>query len=692
MNNFLKIKLGINGYIDNDIIQGLIQKKEKLNDIFISIDKKIMMNQEELNKLSGKKDDLPVLKSFTNSKSANKIFNKKLTIPQPFNLSLNKPKLLQEPICISNNFKALPIPKNLKNISLEKIENNRNKRIKTLKEEIIERTEKDRKTLTLETEKRPTNIEKIRNMVEKNIEESLKFNKNYSNKKIDFNKYKGDVKYNEAAVLREEFLIDKKNKEEEKELNKILIEKKDRKMYDIWAAEMKIKDDMEQMEKMEKRKIEMMINRKISSNYYILKKNKNSKTYREHKMIEKMNNKNIQKEKEDDLNNKKNVVEKIKKEEENAILKKFKIIQDNNNLYQKRKKEFNELNLLTLEENKITKEKRDSIINQIRTLEKIPKKRETGFDPTETPGYGFLEEMSLAELRERLALQKKMRINELNSKREENRLKSLQRADDLFNKALSIIENRNRIRNMKEIERKNKKLMEENLNEKYRIEKENKIIKYIKDLQEKKDKERKDDENFMKKIRDIKLQLEFNKVGKDQVEYKHNENNELGLERKYNDLQNKLLEDKMAEEKINWEKIKQRFNEAKNNNQYYNNIIRNYKDNLINAKAIKKMLDDEDENFRKAVNDRERKLKQYQKDDYKERNKLSELIYLNNLKNKKISKSVFVKNKYLNTVESNNNINFNKNKIKLSEDNDNDQDENNYIRNKLKTENSLDKI
>ena len=679
-------------YIDNDIIQGLIQKKEKLNDIFISIDKKIMMNQEELNKLSGKKDDLPVLKSFTNSKSANKIFNKKLTIPQPFNLSLNKPKLLQEPICISNNFKALPIPKNLKNISLEKIENNRNKRIKTLKEEIIERTEKDRKTLTLETEKRPTNIEKIRNMVEKNIEESLKFNKNYSNKKIDFNKYKGDVKYNEAAVLREEFLIDKKNKEEEKELNKILIEKKDRKMYDIWAAEMKIKDDMEQMEKMEKRKIEMMINRKISSNYYILKKNKNSKTYREHKMIEKMNNKNIQKEKEDDLNNKKNVVEKIKKEEENAILKKFKIIQDNNNLYQKRKKEFNELNLLTLEENKITKEKRDSIINQIRTLEKIPKKRETGFDPTETPGYGFLEEMSLAELRERLALQKKMRINELNSKREENRLKSLQRADDLFNKALSIIENRNRIRNMKEIERKNKKLMEENLNEKYRIEKENKIIKYIKDLQEKKDKERKDDENFMKKIRDIKLQLEFNKVGKDQVEYKHNENNELGLERKYNDLQNKLLEDKMAEEKINWEKIKQRFNEAKNNNQYYNNIIRNYKDNLINAKAIKKMLDDEDENFRKAVNDRERKLKQYQKDDYKERNKLSELIYLNNLKNKKISKSIVVKNKYLNTVESNNNINFNKNKIKLSEDNDNDQDENNYIRNKLKTETSLDKI
>ena len=57
----------------------------------------------------------------------------------------------------------------------------------------------------------------------------------------------------------------------------------------------------------------------------------------------------------------------------------------------------------------------------------------------------------------------------------------------------------------------------------------------------------------------IKLHLQFNNVGKDQVEYEHNENNEIGLERKYNDLQNKKLEDKLAEEKINWERIKTRF-------------------------------------------------------------------------------------------------------------------------------------
>ena len=652
-----------------------------MSDIIKFIKKKLAQNQEELNKLSEKKEDLPSVKNFSNSKSANKIFQKKLVIPEPFNLSVNKPKLLQEPIHISNTFKSLPIPKNLNNKTLATIENERVNRIKLLNKNIIARTEKDRRTYTMESDSRPKNIDRIRDMVEKNIIKSLKFNQKFLNKKIDFDKCKADVKYNEAAILKEEFMIEKKNKEEEKELNKILIEKKDRKEFDRWVTEMKIKDDIERMEKVDKRKIEQMLSREISSNYYNLRKNRNMEKYSELKMNEKMNNDKIKEEKEEDIKNKKNTVEKLKKEEENAILKKFKIIEDKQNLYQKRKKEFNELNLLTSKENKIMKEKRDSIISQIRTLEKIPKKRETGFDPTETPGYGFLNEMSLAELRERLALQKKMTSDEIECKKEENKLKMLQRADDLYNKALMIQENRNKLRNMKEMERKYKKEQKDSLDEKYRIERENNIMKCKKELEDKKNRMRKEDENFLKRIREIKLQLQYNKVGADQVEYKHNENNELGLERKYNNIQNKILEDKMAEEKINWEKIKTRFNKAKDNNQYYSNIIQNYNNKMINSSAIKKMLNDEDKEYIKAVIDREKMMKKYQHEDYWERNKLSEILYLKALKNKKISKSVVVKKKYLNTNGNDSN--------KINEENE--QEEENYITNKLKTENNLDK-
>jgi hypothetical protein len=317
-------------------------------------------------------------------------------------------------------------------------------------------------------------------------------------------------------------------------------------------------------------------------------------------------------------------------------------------------------------------------------LERIPKKRETGFDPTETPGYGFLEEMSLAELRERLALQKKMTMDELNSKREENKLKMMQRADDIYNKALIIQENRNKLRNQKEMERKYKKEQKDNLNEKLKIERENNILKYKKEIEEKRKKMEIEDQQFLNKIRELKLHLQFKNVGKDEIEFHHNKNNEIGLEQKYNYIQNKTLENKFAEEKINWKNIKIKFNEAKDKNNYYKDLIQNYNNKFLNSSIIKKMINEEDNKYIKAVIDREKMLKKYQKQDYKEKNKLSELLYLNILKNKKINKSVVAKNKYLNTFGNESNRN-----LKLKEDNEQEEEEN-YIKNKLETENKLD--
>ena len=54
-----------------------------------------------------------------------------------------------------------------------------------------------------------------------------------------------------------------------------------------------------------------------------------------------------------------------------------------------------------------------------------------------------------------------MTIDELNSKREENKLKLQQRADEIYNKALIVQENRNKLKNMKELERKYKKEKED---------------------------------------------------------------------------------------------------------------------------------------------------------------------------------------------------------------------------------------
>ncbi len=64
--------------------------------------------------------------------------------------------------------------------------------------------------------------------------------------------------------------------------------------------------------------------------------------------------------------------------------------------------------------------KRTELIRQIRELEKIPIQRTKGFDPTEAGGHGLMEEMSIAELRERLEFNKREREQDVNFKREKN--------------------------------------------------------------------------------------------------------------------------------------------------------------------------------------------------------------------------------------------------------------------------------
>jgi len=59
------------------------------------------------------------------------------------------------------------------------------------------------------------------------------------------------------------------------------------------------------------------------------------------------------------------------------------------------------------EEEEVEQLKKHELIMQIRELEKIPIIRTKGFDPTEAGGFGLLEEMSIAELRERIEFNKR---------------------------------------------------------------------------------------------------------------------------------------------------------------------------------------------------------------------------------------------------------------------------------------------
>ena len=710
------IKLYDFNFVDKDIIGGLLTTKKNISDLLtfiynkatashLSVDEKeeptpspqsvgpsttLMTKSKPEETKGGEKTD----KDLTRPKT-----NKKVTIPVPFNLSENKPRILQEPMAISNQIKIKPLPlANYKKTSLKEIEEKRKEQLQIIKENIIEKNKKA-KGFDLQTDKRPTNIEKIREEVEKKIQSTLQFDNKYMNPIKDFSKCEADVKYNEAAIIREEYLIDKKNKEEEAALNKILVEKKDSKEFERWQSEMKIKDDIIKMQEIEKRKLELELNREVASTYMQRRIQKNQIKAAEHKKQEIINMKKRAEEKAEDIRLKKEVIKEIQKEKENVVKQKIQKKKENQELYKNRKKEFNELNLISQEEKKIYLQRRDDLIRQIRELEKLPIKRTTGFDPTETPGYGLLEEMSLVELRERLALQKRMHLDEIKSKKEENKLRMQERADELVNKAQIIQENRDRLRNMKEIERKAKK--DAIMREKERIKamREKNLFEVKQKIENKKQKLKKEDEIFQKKIREIKLQRQFLQLGRDAVEFKQFKQIEDGVERKINDRQNQDLIDQLALEKIKWGDVKIRHTDAKKVNKDLKEMINNYNKDYELSGTLNQMIDDEDKMYKKAVYDRERALNKYLQDDIKEKNKFcfemqqktmkkntikKNKSHGNNINNKKIVGGVPVRENMNNTEK----INFNNNEDKKVNDGS-DEEEKNEIQNKIENENIL---
>ena len=704
------IKLYDFNFVDNEIIGGLLNTKKNISDLLTFIYNKATasnlpvetkdMGKSELGiastteKTKTKMEETKEEKNISKSKSV-----KKVTIPVPFNLSENKPRILQEPMAIPNQLKFKPLPlADYHKTSLNDINEKRKEHLQLIKNNIIERNEKD-KGFDLKTDKRPTNIEKVREEVENKIKSTLQFNNKYMNPIKDFSKCEADVKYNEAAIIREEYLIDKKNKEEEAALNKILIEKKDSKEFDRWQNEMKIKDDIIKMQEIEKRKLELELNREVASTYMQRRIQKNQLKAAEHKKQELLNMKKKAEEKAEDIKNKKEVIKELHKGQENVVKQKIQKVKDNQELYKNRKKEFNELNLIAKEEQKIYLDRRDDLIRQIRELEKLPIRRTTGFDPTETPGYGLLEEMSLVELRERLALQKRMLADEIKSKKEENKLRMQERADELINKAQIIQENRDRLRNQKEIERKAKKDARIAEKERLRIAREKSLFEVKQKIENKKQKLKKEDEIFQKKIREIKLQRQFLQLGRDAVEFKQFKQIEDGMERKINDKQNQDLIDQLALEKVNWVDIKIRYKDAQKSNKSTKELLNNYNNAYSLSGTLNRMINDEDKMYKKAVYDRERALNKYLQEDIKEKNKFCFMMQQKTMqKAMKKNKSQMNPRRRINSnniranqnEEKINNIVQNEKKeeeIKINEGSD--DDEQNAIKNKLQNEKLL---
>ena len=339
--------------------------------------------------------------------------------------------------------------------------------------------------------------------------------------------------------------------------------------------------------------------------------------------------------------------------------------------------------MIRIEELKIEQKRRDDLIRQIRELEKIPVKRTSGFDPTETPGYGILEEMSIVELKERLELQKKFLKDQIEAKREENKLKSEERTEDLIAKANNIADFRDKLRNQKEIERKQKQDFLHQKQELFRQMREKNLFELKEKMKNKKDELRKEDEIFQKKIREINLQRQFLQQGRAAVEQKRFKQIEDAMERKVNNRQNQDLIDQYLKEEVNWYDVNLRYRNIKQNVDNTQKLFNDYENAYQKSSLLNNIVNAEDNEYKTAVRNREKAIAKFQKDKALSKYKFSDSLQANTLK-KNIAKSENLNKGNVKVLNKNITIN-NNNLEKIEEFNDVEE---NPIANKLENEKS----
>ena len=185
---------------------------------------------------------------------------------------------------------------------------------------------------------------------------------------------------------------------------------KDASEFNRWKAEMGEKDEIERLEHIQKKKIEMEMAREEAIAARERKEKEN------HHLVNKMRNQMdiMMDERETNLQEvmaaKKDIIAQVHTNKEAAAEQVILKQADNKSIRDEVHRDLQEALKKRQDEEAAELAKKTELIRQIRELEKIPIQRTKGFDPTEAGGHGLMEEMSVAELRERLEFNKRQQF------------------------------------------------------------------------------------------------------------------------------------------------------------------------------------------------------------------------------------------------------------------------------------------
>lgn len=457
---------------------------------------------------------------------------KKRTEFKPFNLTQPRPRLIPEPDVISREVKAQPVPASIHKNSLNKVEEQKKKRMEEEKAKVLSKyTEADH--FSLETGARRDHEAVMEDLKKKVESEQMAECTFYPKTSKKFVAPAGDatVRHNAASVLREDALLKQKQAKEYQILKRYQEDLHDASQFYTWQERMKEQDQSEEEARVRQRAAEMQLSRESAMEAY------ESSIRRKHILAEhqreelQLGLQMKEREKLWELGEEKLLVEETKEDRGKAREKEVEILKERvNNADNMRKERQVEFDRKKKEEEQEMERKRD-LIRQIRALEKVPVEKYKMFDPAEPPCQGLLDEMSLAELKERLRIVESQREKELDMKRERQLARKVEKQEELTEKAEMLAKVRERAREeqqQRHEEQKRQKILEEQQKQRHR---EKCITEVAEKLQLKKRQKKEEEQRLKLELKEIATKRQFLAANAEQVEAKAHAEQQAGLDR-----------------------------------------------------------------------------------------------------------------------------------------------------------------
>ncbi|NWU30909.1 CFA99 protein, partial [Dyaphorophyia castanea] len=330
----------------------------------------------------------------------------RVTQPKEFNLTVPKPRAipLPPPAPLPVLAKRQPVPPSIYKPpkEIKQLEEIKTKNIQKAKDLLLKANTNQFRCATIKPEKREAGCLPFLQTYTEVMKSTILIASLLEFSRID----NIPIKLNTAAILREGALYQRKLEEELKRIENLQQGAGDPSEFLEWQKQMRGKDLEEQLAEIECRRLQGKLSHEeaVLARQNVIQENKKKADLLREEKAELMHlyaEKRLQEQKE-----MKELVEQVAEGHKNVKQVKEKIQEYKQQIVQQVCEESEELLRQALEEEEEKNRKRYELIQQIRAIESIPSIKHKFVDLTETGGHGLFGEMSIVELRERLALLK----------------------------------------------------------------------------------------------------------------------------------------------------------------------------------------------------------------------------------------------------------------------------------------------